>query len=51
MDITPVSFLLVVTGLSSEGCLYGEPGAPATHYRGLLEDDLGVEKLLHSHAH
>lgn len=51
VDITPVSFLLVVTGLSSEGCLYGEPGAPATHYRGLLEDDLGVEKLLHSHAH
>uniref|UniRef100_A0A665U194 protein-tyrosine-phosphatase n=1 Tax=Echeneis naucrates TaxID=173247 RepID=A0A665U194_ECHNA len=27
------------------------PGPPAAHNRGLLEDDLGVEKLLHSHAH
>lgn len=40
-----------LAGLPSEGLLYGEPGPAAAHHRGLLEDDLGVEKLLHRHAH
>ena len=39
------------TGLPSEGLVHGEPGPPAAHHGGLLEDDLGVEELLHSHAH
>lgn len=40
-----------VTGLPSEGLLHGEPGPSSAHHGGLLEDDLGVEKLLHSHAY
>lgn len=40
-----------LAGLPSEGLLHGEPGPAAAHHRGLLEDDLGVEKLLHRHAH
>lgn len=43
------SFLF--TGVPSEGLLHGEPGSSAAHHGGLLEDDLGVEKLLHSHAY
>lgn len=43
------SFL--ITGVPSEGLLHGEPGSSAAHYGGFLEDDLGVEKLLHSHAY
>uniref|UniRef100_A0A8C9Y6Q9 protein-tyrosine-phosphatase n=1 Tax=Sander lucioperca TaxID=283035 RepID=A0A8C9Y6Q9_SANLU len=43
--------LQIIPWLPPEGLLHGEPGPPAAHHRGLLEDDLGVEKLLHSHAH
>lgn len=37
-----------ITGLSPEGLLHCQPRATAAHDRGLLEDDLGVEILLHS---
>lgn len=39
-----------IPGLPSEGLLHGLPGPTAAHHRGLLEDDLGMAQLLHSHA-
>lgn len=51
LDITSCHPLRLLTGLPPEGLLHGESGPPAAHHRGLLEDDLGVEKLLHCHAH
>lgn len=49
--LPPSSSCSFTAGVPSEGLLHGEPGASAAHHGGLLEDDLGVEKLLHSHAH
>lgn len=48
--LLPSSSSVLITGVPAEGLLHGEPGSSAAHNGGLLEDDLGVEKLLHSHA-
>lgn len=49
--LPPSSSYSLFAGVPSEGLLHGEPGSSAAHHGGLLEDDLGVEKLLHSHAY
>lgn len=49
--LPPSSSCFLIAGVPSEGLLHGEPGSSAAHHGGLLEDDLGVEKLLHSHAY
>lgn len=45
-----IFFLRFRAGLSPEGFLHRQPRAAAAHDRGLLEDDLGVEILLHRDA-
>lgn len=43
-------FFYMSTGLQAEGLIHGMSGAAPAHYRGLLEDDLGVEELLYRYA-
>ena len=38
------------SGLPPEGLVHRQPGPSPAHAGGLLEDDLGVEELLHRHA-